>query len=304
MKNKKWLVIGIAAVIGVTLFLGCCLALVLVSAGRDSGGFGRNRVALIHLTGLIAASSDSAAVAADPESLINTINKADQDPSVKAILLRVNSPGGVASASQEIAMQLARVRKPVVVSVADVCASGAYMISAEADKIVAPPAADVGSIGVIMEVADMEKLARKLGISMTIIKQGKYKDMGNPFRKLTPEERRILQSDAKITYEQFISQVAKARGLPATKVRQLATGRSWTAQEAKDLGLVDEIGNYQDAIDLAARLGKIKGRPNVVEYESPSLMNVINQLAGSTARAAAARALGFDERTTARPVRQ
>lgn len=302
MQNKR-LVVIISVVVGLLLVFGCCGMLVLVSLGSSGSRLSFNRIALIHLTGVIAASSDSGVSAADPERLIADLRRADADPLVKVILLRVNSPGGVASASQEIAMELARVKKPVVVSVADIDASGAYMISAEADKIVAPPASNVGSIGVIMEVPDIAKLADKYGVGMTVIKQGKYKDMGNPFRKLTPAEKRILAVSAKVTYDQFVSQVARARKMPLAKVRRLATGQTWTGQEAVKIGLVDQTGNFQDAIDLAARLGRIKGRPNVVDYETPSLINLVSQLANSTAGAAAARATRLDGLADRKPVR-
>lgn len=300
MKNKVvvWVVVGVLVLF---LAFGCCGTLLVVSSGS---GLVKNRIALIHLTGVIAASSDGAPGSADPETLIGELRRADADPAVRAILLRVNSPGGVAAASQEVAMEVARLDKPVIVSIADIGASGAYMISAEADKIVAAPASEVGSIGVIMEVPDIQRLADKWGVGMTVIKEGKYKDMGNPFRKLTPAEKRILQADAKITYDQFIEQIAKARKMPVAKVRQLATGRTWTGSEALQIGLVDEMGNYQDAVDLAARLGRIKGRPNVVDYETPSLTNIVNQLASSSANAAAARALSVDGLAGRRPVRQ
>ncbi len=304
LKNKRVLII-VSSILALLLVFGCCGGLVLVSMSSDSSGLGlSNRIALIHLTGVIAATSGDGITSTDPERMISDLRRADQDRTVKAILLRVNSPGGTAAASQEIAMELARVKKPVVVSIADVGASGAYMIAAEADKIVAAPASDVGSIGVIMEVPDISKLADKYGVGMTVIKEGKYKDMGNPFRSLTPAEKRLLQADAKITYDQFVEQVAKARGLPVAKVRELATGRTWTGSGAVEIGLVDEVGNFQDAVDLAARLGRIKGRPNLVQYETPSLVDVINQLAESSAKAAATRAFGLDDSTLRKPVRQ
>lgn len=299
--RKKW-ALGVAAVIGMLVVVAGCTAIAMLAA--LGSGLGRNRIALIHLTGGIAARMDSTIPAADPEKLIAQLKRAEDDPSVRAILIRVNSGGGVASASQEIAMQVARIKKPVVVSIADIGASGAYMVAAEADKIVAAPSSDVGSIGVIMRVPHIDALAKKLGLGVTIIKQGKYKDMGNPLRKLTPEEIRMLQADIEISYEQFVEGVAKARELPVAKVRKLATGRTWTGTEAKELGLVDEIGNFQDAIDLAARLAKIKGRPSIVEYEAPSLVTLFSELANTAADAAAARAVGVDQLTDRRPVRQ
>lgn len=298
MKNK-WVIAVIGIVVLLMLAIGCFAAIFIAAVGS---GLGNNQIALIHLTGVIAGTG-SGAGAATPETMISQLKKADDDRRVKAILLRVDSPGGTAAASQEIAMQVARVKKPVIVSIGDVGASGAYMVSAAADKIVAAPASDVGSIGVIIELPDIARLADKWGVGFTVVKEGKFKDMGNPFRKLTPAERAILQADTKVTYDQFIRQVAEGRRLPVAKVRELATGRTWVGSEAKGLGLVDEIGNLQDAIDLAARLGRIKGRPNVVEYESPSLANLLNDLLNSSSGAAAARALGLDGVRGRSPVR-
>lgn len=292
--RTKWIVATVVAVIALLVVLGTVVVALILALGKDTG-WGKNQIALIHLSGVIAASSDGDLMAdsggANPERIINLLRKADRDSAVRAILLRVNSPGGTAAASQEISAEVRRTRKPVVVSVADIGASGAYMVSASADKIVAAPASDVGSIGVILEITDLERLANKLGIGVTVIKQGKYKDMGNPFRKVSPQERKILDAESKIVYEQFIGEVAEGRRLPLAKVRGLATGRTWVGTQAIQLGLVDRIGNMQDAIDLAARMGKIKGRPEVVTYETPSFAGILSQALGSMADGAAIGAL-------------
>jgi protease-4 len=154
--------------------------------------------------------------------------------------------------------------KPVVVSISETCASGAYYISCAADKIMANPASSVGSIGVILQVPNLEGLYDKLGIDYTIIKQGKYKDIGSPSREITLEERELLEEQTKKLYQQFISDVAESRSLSIDEVEDLATGWIYLGSEAVDLGLIDEIGTYKDAIDEAARLGGVTGKPVVV----------------------------------------
>ncbi|RJQ56343.1 MAG: signal peptide peptidase SppA [Actinobacteria bacterium] len=274
MKSKWVLVLVVVLVVLFAITLLSVLA--AVAAGAAVSG---NQVALIHLDGVIAAGGDS--TVSTPEEIGEALRRADRTPTVKAIVLRVDSPGGTAAASQEIAMEVERTKKPVVVSIADVGASGGYMVSAAADEIVALPASEVGSIGVIIQLPNIQGLADKYGVKMGIIKQGKHKDMGNPFRPLTEEERRILQADTKVTYDQFIEQVAKGRDLPVAKVRELATGRVWVGTEARELGLVDRLGTLQDAIDRAGRLGKIRGRPNVVDYDAPSFDGLIDILLGT-----------------------
>ncbi len=268
--KTKWIVI-LLVVLAVLFGITVMAVVIALASGASLGG---NQIALIHLTGTIAGSGTGVI----PETIISELRRADNNPAVKAILLRIDSPGGTAAASQEIATEVERIKKPVVVSIADVGASGAYMVSAAADEILALPASEVGSIGVIIELPDIERLAERYGVGVTVIKQGKLKDMGNPFRKLTPEEESILKADSKLTYDQFIQQVAKGRKLPVEKVRSLATGRVWVGTEAKDLGLVDRLGTVQDAVDRAAVLGKIKGKPNVVDYDQPEFGGLLNLL--------------------------
>jgi protease-4 len=197
----------------------------------------------------------------------NYLSRAEADGFVKAVVLRIESPGGSAAASQEIAAEVLRFKektgKPVVVSMGDVAASGGYYISVYADRIVANPATLTGSIGVISELIYIEGLLEKLGLEMEIIKAGEHKDMG--IRPLTDEERQIMQAITNDLYEQFVGAVAEGRNLPPETVRNLATGQLYTGGQALELGLVDELGGLDRAIEVAGELAGVTA-PIVEEY--------------------------------------
>ncbi len=247
-----------------------------VSASSYSAG---DSIYEIRLEGVISAEKYSNLLSGGsvtPEEIIDQLDEAQRNPSVKAILIRVNSPGGSPAASQEIFEEIRKVEKPVVVSVSETCASGAYYVSSAADRIVANRSSSVGSIGVIMQIPNYEDLYEKLGLKYTTIKQGKYKDVGSPDRPLTSEEIKLLEAQLKEIYEQFISDVAEARNMDVDKVEELATGWVFLGTEALELGLIDDIGNYKDAINIAAQLGGIKGEPNIIGKETGySLMDLI-----------------------------
>jgi len=275
-------------IVGITFL--CIFVLLLFSggcylAGLLSSTFGRTSYSLgdaiyeIRLEGVISAEKYSGLLMEEtitPEEIISQLDEAESNPDVKAILIRVNSPGGSAAASQEIYEELKKVEKPVVVSVSETCASGAYYISAAADSIIANRSSSVGSIGVIMQIPNFEGLFEQLGIEYVTIKQGEFKDVGSPDRPITEEETSMLEAQLKEIYEQFISDVADSRGMEISEVRELATGWVYLGTEALDLGLIDQIGNYKDAIEAAAELGGIKGEPVVIKQEySYSLMDLI-----------------------------
>lgn len=186
---------------------------------------------------------------------------------VKAIILDINSPGGSVGAVQEIHSQIMRVRQekkiPFVALFDDVAASGGYYIASACDKIVSHPGTLTGSIGVIFSVSNLEGLFGKIGYKMEAIKSGKHKDMGSPARPMTPEERAILQGVIDDAYEQFLAAVAEGRHLPLAQVRPLADGRIYTGSQALKLGLVDSVGDSEDAVALAAKLAGLKGKPRV-----------------------------------------
>lgn len=307
MSKKGW-AIGIS--VAIILFLFVCAGtagLILISlAGSSSVPVGRQSVAVIHVTGVIAASPTSGLLSTSatvtPENMISQLRQADKDSRVAAVLLRVDSPGGSAAASQEIFKEVKRMKKPVVVSVADIGASGAYYISCGADEIMASPASSVGSIGVIIQVANLEELYKKLGIQYITIKQGKYKDMGSSDRPLTEEEKALLEEDSREVYDQFITDVAASRNIPEAKVRDLATGQTWNGSKAKDLKLIDGIGNYRDALNRAGELGKITGEPGVVSYDQTTIWDIIAGATSAGASSDLGKILGLLNGTQSAPV--
>jgi len=259
----------------------CLTALVVLFAVSASCTFAENKVAVISLSGPIQFESSGfffGGSVITPESVRTELERASNDVGIKAIVLQVDSPGGSVAASQEIVNQLELVKKPIVVSMSDLAASGGYYISADADKIVALPGTLTGSIGVISEMPNLKGLFDKLGIDMQVFIAGKHKDMYAGLRDLTPEEKVLMQGMTDQLYNQFIQVVAKGRGLSEDKVRELATGQLYTGIQAKELGLVDELGGLQTAIDLAASLAGIS-EPEV-EYYKPQAPSLLNSLLG------------------------
>ena len=204
--------------------------------------------------------------------------RAEKDTAVKAIVLRIESPGGEIAPTQEILWAIEEVKeaKPVVVSMGGTAASGGYYISTKADKIVALPTTMTGSIGVISQVMNVEGLLEKLGIEVGTFKGGKYKDMYSGFREMTPEEAEIMQGMIDEYYEQFIDVVAEGRGLGKEEVRDLATGQIYTGTAAKELGLVDALGGLDTATELAMELAGIEAAR--VEYYQPPRITLLSLL--------------------------
>jgi len=259
----------------------CLTALLVLFAVSASCTSAQNKVAVISLSGPIQFESSGfffGGSVITPESVRTELERARNDVSVKAIVLQVDSPGGSVAASQEIVNQLELVKKPIVVSMSDLAASGGYYISAGADKIVALPGTLTGSIGVISEMPNLKGLFDKLGIDMQVFIAGKHKDMYAGLRELTPEEKVLMQGMTDQLYNQFVQVVAKGRGLSEDKVRELATGQLYTGIQAKELGLVDELGGLQTAIDLAASLAGVS-KPEV-EYYKPQVPSLLNTLLG------------------------
>ncbi|HLG18715.1 MAG TPA: signal peptide peptidase SppA [Bdellovibrionota bacterium] len=192
-----------------------------------------------------------------------------KDDEIKAIVLRVDSPGGAVGASQEIhdAVVEATKKKKVVVSMGDVAASGGYYVSAPAHKIVANPGTLTGSIGVIAHFFVVEDLLKKAFLRWEVIKSGSVKDLGSPLRSMTEKERKLLQEMTDDIHSQFIQAVAEGRKMPVEKVRELADGRVMSGRQAKEAGLVDEFGGLEKAIEIAAKLAQIKDEPEVIYPE-------------------------------------
>ena len=271
-----------ATIIG---FITVLLLAMLLPTGCTSIGAG-NKIVVIPLSGTITAGGSPFFFDLNitPGMVKEQMDKAQRDDSVKAIVLRIESPGGTVAPCQEISEVIEKVRqtKPVVVSMGSQATSGGYYISARADKIIALPGTLTGSIGVIAQVPNIQGLYEKLGIQMQTFKGGKYKDMYSGLRELTPEEQEIMQRMVDVYYEQFVAVVAEGRGLSKEEVRSLATGQLYTGAEAKEMGLVDELGGLDTAIDIAAQLAGIVSS-RVEYYEQPrmtlrSLLGFVNAI--------------------------
>lgn len=262
-KNAKILLLGV----GGFLFLVVLAVAMLVVVSSSWGG----TVAVIPIQGEIGYSSSNVlgGGVVNPDVVKEQIRGAEDDGSVCAILLEINSPGGTPVASEEIMNEIKNSKKPVVSWISDSGASGAYLAATGSDKIVASNSSMVGSIGVIMDLTNLSDLYEKLGINRSSIKAGKYKDMGADYRDLTLEEQSILQVMVNENYDNFISIVAENRNLTHEYVASIAEGRIYTGKQAKDLKLIDEVGGKDEALDLAARLGGIPGSYKVVTMSSP-----------------------------------
>ncbi|MEW6107878.1 MAG: signal peptide peptidase SppA [Nitrospirota bacterium] len=228
----------------------------------------RSRIALVRLEGPIL----------DSKKKVDEIREYVKDASIKAIVLRIDSPGGAVAPSQEIYEEVKRsaAKKHVIVSMGSIAASGGYYISSPSTKIIANPGTLTGSIGVIMEIPNIEGLMNKIGIKTEVIKSGRLKDIGSAFRGMKQEERDILQGVMDNVHEQFIRAVSEGRKLKIEEVRKIADGRIFTGEQAVGYGLVDELGTLEDAINAAAKLAGIKEEPEVVTKEEKfSLIDIL-----------------------------
>lgn len=258
MKRRRVL-IGLGVIAALLIFFFILLFLI----GHYSGGktsrfaFG-DKIAIVEVKGMITQSS----------GVIEELQQYLADDGVKAIILRVDSPGGGVGPSQEIYREIMRIKsnskRKVVTSMGSVAASGGYYIASASDLIVANPGTITGSIGVIMQFSNFEELLKKIGVKGVVLKSGEHKDIGSPFREMTPEEKRIMQEVLDNVHQQFIQAVADGRKLDRSKVAQIADGRILTGEQAKSLGLVDQLGNLQDTIDITAKLAGIVGKPNIL----------------------------------------
>jgi len=254
--NRKRILIGLGVIVALLVFF----LSVLFFIGRYIGRPGRfaygDKIAIIEIRGVITQSS----------GIIEEIDQYQEDEGVKAIILRIDSPGGGVGPAQEIHREILKVKskKKVVTSMGSVAASGGYYIACASDLIIANPGTITGSIGVIMEFANIEELFKKIGIKGVVLKSGEHKDIGSPFREMTPEEKKIIQEVIDNVHQQFVQAVAKGRKMDQEKVMQIADGRILTGEQAKQIGLVDQIGNFQDAIDIVAKMVGIEGKPNIL----------------------------------------
>ena len=267
MKGKPVFIILAVSVGLAVLFFGVMFLATVLSGGRTPKALapipGIEKVAMVKIEGVLLSS----------EQIVDEISNYAEDAGVKAILIRVDSPGGGVVPSQEIYNAVLNARKQgkkVVISMGSLAASGGYYVAAAADRIVANPGTLTGSIGVKMEFANLEKLFEKIGIRGMVIKAGEYKDIGSPYRDMTDSEQKLLQSVIDDVHTQFIEAVAKGRHLPEADVRAIADGRIFTGRQALQLKLVDDLGDLEDSIRIAGELAGIKGKPKVVHHEKKS----------------------------------
>lgn len=259
----------VASAVGLQILFWGVSSTPALSTGEVGSG---PAVAVIPVQGVIISGEGSAFTAATDvafsKTIISNIKKANDDQAVKAIVLRVDSPGGGVVASDEIYHALRSVDKPVVVVIGDLGASGAYYVSMASDWIVANPNSLVGSIGVISEFPNAEGLLEKVGVDFVVITSGPRKGFGSPYREMTADEQEYWQVIIDEAYDGFAQIVAEGRGLMAEEVKPLADGRVFSGRQALELKLIDQLGYEDDAIHKAAELGGISGEPRIVEYDN------------------------------------
>jgi protease-4 len=255
----------VALGVGAAVLVVFVVTIWLLIAVTDDGLPGGAKVAVVEVEGIIGTEVQRGQ---DAESLVRTLGEYRDDPAVRAVVLRINSPGGVVAPTQEIFTAVRRLReakKPVVASLGSVAASGGYYVAVAADRIYASPGTLTGSIGVVMQMANLEGLLKKVGVEYVVVKAGAYKDVGNMARAMTPEERRILQALLDDVYDQFIGAVAEGRGLDPQAVRAFAEGRIYSGRQAQALKMVDDLGGLEDAIEAAAKMAGLPAKPRVID---------------------------------------
>jgi protease-4 len=281
-------------VLGLLVLTGGLVALVLaVGAGTPSvssavyeeeyvSGRGPEKIAVVPVQGVIGPADSTVSDTKPtntPEGLADALQQARADASVAAVVLEVDSPGGGVTASNEMHQSILDFKeqtgKPVIVYMGDVAASGGYYISTAADKIVANETTLTGSLGVIMQFNNFTEIAERYGYKQEIIKSGKFKDMGSSFRELTPKEREILQSIVDESYDKFINVIVEGRGLSEERVREIADGRVYSAEQARKLGLVDSFGELDEATKVARELDGVEEATVVRYVERPSFTETL-----------------------------
>lgn len=227
----------------------------------------KEKIAVVDIKGIITESDE----------VVLKLKKYGKDSSVKGIIVRINSPGGGVAPSQEIYSEILRLRqekgKKVVASFSSLGASGGYYIASAANKIIANPGTITGSIGVIMPLSNIEEFLGKIGLKSDAVKSGKFKDMASPTHEMTTEERAILQASVDDVHNQFVEAIASGRNMEIEKVRGLADGRIYTGRQAMEVGLIDQLGGFEDAVNLLVDLAGIKGEPGILrEKEERGLL--------------------------------
>ena len=262
-----------AMTLGGIILLSAIFSTMLTFSGKTTTPFELgDKVGVVKIEGAIMDAGDT----------VDQLKTFRENPSIKAIVVRVDSPGGGVGPSQEIYREIRKTseKKKVVASMGALAASGGYYVASAADSIMANPGTITGSIGVIMSYTNLEDLFGKIGLSPVVIKSGQYKDIASPVRKMSDEERALLQAFADDLHDQFINDVAEGRGMDAGEVRKIADGRIFSGKRAKELGLIDQLGNLEDAINMAGRLAGIKGKIVTVYPPQERNLSMIELLTG------------------------
>lgn len=267
---------------GMILLLGLLIAFFTVTYGLSSftgkrGGFSAaDKIGIVTIDGVIK----------DSTEIVENLQEFGKDDSVKGVILRINSPGGGVAPSQEIydAVLALRKKKRVLASMSSVAASGGYLIACAGEKIIANPGTLTGSVSAVMYFTNTEDLMKKVGVKASAIKSGKYKDIGSPIREMTVEEKELLQGLVDDIYSQFLEVVLRNRGISGEALKLVSDGRVFTGRQAKQLGLVDELGDQQLAVQMLSKMVGIQGEPILVyprkKYES--MLDYVFQQTGST----------------------
>lgn len=290
---KKWLISLVFL-----YFIGIICAFVIISKSANSkiSSFSRDKdrdiisstiskrsaVAVVPVYGIIYQDTGSSLVERGSRIIVSRLKRLAKDKNVRAIVLDINSPGGSVGAVQEIYSTIlklkAETKKPFVAHFGEVSASGGYYIASACDKIISHGGTITGSIGVIFNVGNIEGLFKKLGIKSTVIKSGKYKDIGSMTREMTKEEREILQSMIDDSYNSFLNAVSLGRKIPIDKLKNIADGRVFTGNQALKAGLVDKIGDFQDALDEAGIMAGLGKNPNIIRARTYSFDEILDIL--------------------------
>jgi protease IV len=254
--NRHSCLVALLIILAIVAVMAGGLAGLAYLIGDSSTWAGGDSLGVIRVEGVITES----------DSIVQALKKFGDEDHIKAIILRIDSPGGGVAATQEIYKEIQRTKakKNIIASMGSIAASGGLYVAVPADRIVANPATVTGSIGVIMHMMNMQQLMGKIGLDSIVIKSGKYKDIGSSTRPMTEEDRALLQGVIDDMYQQFVTDVAKARGLDVEVVRRYADGRIFTGARAKDLGLVDQLGNFEDAVNLAKKLAGLEGKVRLI----------------------------------------
>jgi protease IV len=276
MERRHWTYVILAGMVSMFVFCSGVAAIVTATSSGEVEGKGQNKIGILEVNGPIE----------KDEPFLKDLKKFRENDDIKAIVVRVDSPGGAVAPSQEMhdAIVKATQAKPVVISMGNLAASGGFYLSVGASKILAEPGTLTGSIGVISEMPEVDAVMKRWDIQMNVYRSGKLKDMGSPFRPPTDDDRKLFQSVIDDTYDQFLNAVAEGRHLKVEEVRPIADGRVLTGRQAKAKALVDELGGFEDATLAALELAKLKGEPTLV-YPPPDVKFGLKELLKDESRA-------------------